>query len=827
MFFSKQENLNTVGVYSNVKVTVFIHSTKDPIVDHSLEILHDGHWCLYCLTKKGCIYRVGKGCDKELARHKGPPEDNQSEIFSDLLGPEELDDVFQLHMSTQPVYVLNDSDIIIRNLQYPIALCVCSSHIIAITEDSVFYTLSLFRKQCNTNTAEGIAILPKSSGHGEKDVCLASGLINIITCDCMDGKDTFYSDVVIIDVTLFKQLFGEETALLSSPVLMVSKIDGTVCYIPLSSFVSSPDNSLVSSTESYRNTWSILCCMSANVVAITTLTVLEDHRPTNEHCKNALCICGCDGQVVIFWSEDGKTEYIISDVSICSPVLSVQSFHNKIYNTNGCAIFESIVEIPADRNSNSLTRNGQLQISDTNVVSNDSVAVIHAVSSDGYVESQASPCTFYCTCRNGHVKAIKSSTLLDNHCDSQSTPHGNLKDILTSIDDIGKKRQHLKNQVKVKEENIQQLGIASYLNTCNANLSKEMSCNEGRRFDVRNMSTKSPFSVVLMPRTQVTKDNEVIDMTVEIVNQMAVKPSADWTIIVSVVTLTSNDTILNASVKIDKEWKENEKVSVPIQITFKQILSICKLVVKAVLAIEKSGKQQHGDKECSGIQHISIPIYEKDIDIIDCLTPVSDNVNDCMAKYASISNAMMTDQTKNRMQRLKLSTANNEGVDDTAACTTRNILYLPKPEVGNDGQDKVAHKILVELFGKAVSDNSGINPSNCQLSTALGHIVHLSVVPMGNYEIKDGNVSTREMDAFEVIVRSSLSIAAAWHKAISRREQEIAQAFGIKKQPALSVQQCRKAIKIAEDTINDVSGITTYKTAAISSAFQKLRSVVL
>ncbi|XP_060592568.1 uncharacterized protein LOC132747257 isoform X2 [Ruditapes philippinarum] len=800
MFFSKQENLNTVGVYSNVKVTVYIHSTKDPIVDHSLEILHDGHWCLYCLTKKGCIYRVEKGCEKELARHKCPPEDKQSEIFSDLLGPEDLDDVFQLHMSTQPVYVLNDSDIIIRKLQYPVALCVCSSHIIAITEDSVFYTLSLFRKQCNTNTAEGIAILPKSSGHGEKDICLASGLINIITRDCMDGKDTFYSDVVIIDVTLFKQLFGEETALLSSPVLMVSKIDGTVCYIPLSSFVSSPDNSLVSSTESYRNTWSILCCMSANVVAITTLTVLEDDRPTNEHCKNALCICGCDGQVVIFWSEDGKTEYIISEVSICSPVLSVQSFHNKIYNTNGCAIFESIVEIPADRNSNGLARNGQLQISDTKLVSNDSVAVIHAVSSDGYVESQASPCTFYCTCQNGHVKAIKSSKLLDNHCDNQSTPHGNLKNILTSIDDIGKKRQHLKNQNKVQERNIQQLGIASYVNTCYVNLTKGMSCNNRGQLDVfRNVSTKSPFSVVLLPRTQVAKDKEIIEMTAEIVNQMSVIPSLDWTIIVSVVTLTSNDNILNASVKIDKEWKENEKVSVPIQITFKQILSICKLVVKAVLALEKGGKQQLEDGECSGIQHISIPIYEKVIDIIDCLTPVSENVNECIAKYASISNTMMTEQTKNRMERLKLSTANNEG-DEDITVSTKNVLHLPKLEDEKDGHDK-AHRVLEALFGKTVSDNSGIKPSNCQLSTALGHVVHLSVLPVGKDQINDGNVSTGEMGVFEVIVRSSPSIAAALHKAISRREQG--------------------------DTINDVSGITPYKTASIPSAFQKLRSVFL
>jgi hypothetical protein len=238
-----------------------------------------------------------------------------------------------------------------------------------------------------------------------------------------------------------------------------------------------------------------------------------------------------------------------------------------------------------------------------------------------------------------------------------------LKNILTSIDDIGKKRQHLKNQNKVQERNIQQLGIASYLNTCYVNLTKGMSCNNRGQLDVfRNVSTKSPFSVVLLPRTQVAKDKEIIEMTAEIVNQMSVIPSLDWTIIVSVGTLTSNDNILNASVKIDKEWKENEKVSVPIQITFKQILSICKLVVKAVLVIENGSKQQLGDRECSGIQHISIPIYEKVIDIIDCLTPVSENVNECIAKYASISNTMMTEQTKNRMERLKLSTANNEGV---------------------------------------------------------------------------------------------------------------------------------------------------------------------
>ena len=310
--------------------------------------------------------------------------DHQLEIFSDLLGQGEMDDVFQLHMTTQPVYNLNDSDIIVQTQECPVALSVTSSHIIVTTENSSYYTLYMYKKHCNIDDKERIAILSKSYCHRNNDSLFRSVLVQIITSDYIDSSDSSFSDVLKVGVTLFKHLFGEETALLNSPTLLFSQTDGTVCYIPLSSFVSSSDHSFVSTSTSDTHGWKILCHMSDCVVGIGCLTLQKDGAPSEECGTNALCICGYDGQVVVFQSKGGKPECSVSKVSIYSPVLSVKLFHNKLFYTDGSSIFESTVEVPETDNKEQSVINRRLQISDTNIVSDSNVAVIHAISSDDY-----------------------------------------------------------------------------------------------------------------------------------------------------------------------------------------------------------------------------------------------------------------------------------------------------------------------------------------------------------------------------------------------------------------------------------------------------------
>ena len=90
--------------------------------------------------------------------------------------------------------------------------------------------------------------------------------------------------------------------------------------------------------------------------------------------------------------------------------------------------------------------------------------------------------------------------------------------------------------------------------------------------------------------------------------------------------------------------------------------------------------------------------------------------------------------------------------------------------------DLVARRILEALFGKAILEDNDIKPSSLQLATALGHLAHLSILPLrrdGINDVNDENTFYREMDAFEVIVRSRPYIAAAVHRAISHRQQQV------------------------------------------------------
>lgn len=57
------------------KFQVFVHCDKDIIVDHSLEVKDDGEWFVYCLTKKGDLYRVGNDQAEQCARYVALPPD--------------------------------------------------------------------------------------------------------------------------------------------------------------------------------------------------------------------------------------------------------------------------------------------------------------------------------------------------------------------------------------------------------------------------------------------------------------------------------------------------------------------------------------------------------------------------------------------------------------------------------------------------------------------------------------------------------------------------------------------------------------------------------
>ncbi|XP_045198980.2 uncharacterized protein LOC123553304 [Mercenaria mercenaria] len=831
MIFSKQETSNTIGVYDRTDVKVFIHCATDTIVDHSFDIQHDGHWFLYCLAKKGGLYRVEKGCEEQSARQTASNEDDQTEIFSDLLGRQDDSvDVFQLCMSTQPVYILNDSDVVGKKHENPVALCVCSNQIVIVTETSTEYTIFIYRK-ANMHADKSTARLPKNAVTEKKAKFSESVLVKVLICDTINSYGSTSSDILKLDATLFKQLFGEDTVLLKSPIILIGQPDGSVHFIPMSSFVpsSSLDNMpMPLRSKHYKGSWSLLCQMSLSVREITSVTLVKGDGQTYDCCDTVLCIFGHDGQVIIFWSVNGNPDYIVSEDFICSPVLSVRSFHNKLYYSNGYSLFESAIDVHS--NYSHLPRNRQLQISKTKVLNDRYVTEIHEISADGYVGTQASPCTVHCSCLNGQLVVIEASSWSNLICDTRISKKETLKDILTSIDEVGRKRQELKKKTEVQDENMEQLSIAAYLMAAYARQKNVCLSDKGENKEERVQEEISPLysnipiSVVYDAKAQMNGKNEVFEMSVEITNQMAVTLSSDWTFSASVVS-TYDVEIATSSVKVNKEWKKNEKFILSLPVSFQQILSKCKLIIKAVVLTGNNVTTGDGKRDRTQKRQLSVPIYEKDIDVLDCLLPVSETslLNENISKWSS--NTMMKDQAKNRIPNLKLPGV-SEDIGDITVCT-RDVFHISSTALGGHGQERAARHLLELLFGKTISDCNGMKPSDFQLVTAFGHVVQLSILPCKPDKTanRDDGYTVNEMeDTLEVIVRASPRIAAAVHRAISCRQQQILSSLGKRFVPTTSTQYARKSIQTAQDTMNQINGNGQNETT-FAFAFQKIRNI--
>lgn len=317
---------------------------------------------------------------RKSSRH----ESEQTEIFSDLLGQENSNDEIQLTLSSQPVYILNEGDIVQRLLEDPIRLCVNAKHTIILARQAKEYIVHLFDKtEKGTCSGERIARLPKKCSENMNN-SFCKVLVKVVTCPCIDNSESACPCDLRVDTRLFKQLFGEDTALLNSPVVLICLGDGSVHFMRMSSFESR--SSVDSSPQIVgNNSWTLLCHMPSNVTEVAVVTV-QDNKVDSY--ATALCVCCKDGQVTVFLSERNHLECSIWDVFITSPVVSVCSFRSRLYYISGHSLFESTVAVHHE--SIESPRNKQVHISQTKVLDAKYVAEIHIASAERYVDSQGS-----------------------------------------------------------------------------------------------------------------------------------------------------------------------------------------------------------------------------------------------------------------------------------------------------------------------------------------------------------------------------------------------------------------------------------------------------
>lgn len=214
------------------------------------------------------------------------------------------------------------------------------------------------------------------------------------------------------------------------------------------------------------------------------------------------------------------------------------------------------------------------------------------------------------------MKAVDTEPWVDFDSEVHVSGNKQLKDILTSIDDVDTSRELVKIRNKAQVHKLRQLGIASYmmglyenrkhdrLNEVTVNLRFKTFPNESK------LESRFPVNVVCKPKLSESVEEDMFRMDCEITNQLSVTLSSGWSIAASVSSTVDAKEVVTVSRKLECDWKGNETITLSLTIPFNKILIGCRLDVTAVLLVDNV------EAYCA-----SIPLYETVVDVIDCLVP--------------------------------------------------------------------------------------------------------------------------------------------------------------------------------------------------------------
>lgn len=249
---------------------------------------------------------------------------------------EDKDHTIELKLSTQLVANLNDADALIASKENnkTIGISVCADFVIL---QKLNNTLEVYKTSVHSEHVT--LLLPKLKDFQSR--CIGSMIVKILTCDSENCGLSYSPDVIRISETLFRELFGENIMLTSLSVILVSPYDGSnsLWYTVLPATIENGENDFLSEVEN-KNVckWNTLCQMSSCVVEITSIA-FEIDSSTNH--GSALCICSQDGRVTVFHCGKSNPKCVVSELHVCSPVLTMCSFNNRLYHSTGNQLIES------------------------------------------------------------------------------------------------------------------------------------------------------------------------------------------------------------------------------------------------------------------------------------------------------------------------------------------------------------------------------------------------------------------------------------------------------------------------------------------------------
>lgn len=237
-----------------------------------------------------------------------------------------------------------------------------------------------------------------------------------------------------------------------------------------------------------------------------------------------------------------------------------------------------------------------------------------------------------------------------------------LKHLLASIDRVDEKRHKMKIERKIHEKTLKQLSIASYLMALYKGQQRQrLKDTDSRNTEEKNGVNESSVSKVFPIHVQIranahqTIENELTEISVEVTNQMPVVLSSDWTLSASCNTV-DRSVCVSTAIKIENNWEQQEKKILLLPVAFDDILAGCKLLVKATLVTDSLVSEILAYKGTADRVCVSCPLYEGDIDVLDCLlpSPMKTDLDGHAQQYTSKLNSHIRKQAHDRHPKLKL-----------------------------------------------------------------------------------------------------------------------------------------------------------------------------
>ncbi|XP_073683822.1 Fanconi anemia core complex-associated protein 100 [Garra rufa] len=347
----------------------------------------------------------------------------------------------------------------------------------------------------------------------------------VLTCIYPEGStsvSTHHSDLhPHLEPHLFRLLFGVDTSLVNSPVILCGLPDGRICCFPLLI------PNLAGSTGERKSPVRVLQSLEQPVVFIGTCV-------SGEHGHQCLVAVGQRGKLLIVRSkqaslEGKKADYSFNEHSVRGPVLCACVDDKRLYYSS-LNDLHALQLTTTSSSSDATGTESQLQ-----ALTSDSLGVCRVVALTGPYTNPKGSVQLLAVSLSGRLLRVN----LPQGSEKGNVPRlpsslagQRVKDLLASIGNVWERAESLKHKLQEKNETLKRLN--QVINVCSLLLENHGNENEC------NTSTKHPISCCGAARWSSLLQRDSLTLTCVLENSSGCTLEHGWTLCIQVHPLSKN-----------------------------------------------------------------------------------------------------------------------------------------------------------------------------------------------------------------------------------------------------------------------------------------------